>query len=251
MRLLYVLLAVIQFSFAFHAVKTGRGCMWVTIIMVFPVVGCLAYYFMEVFPHSREERAVRRKVRDIAKALTPDAGLKRRAEELAQTASVDNRLKLADECLERGMFDEAIRLYEGCLEGPHANDPALLFSCARARFYNGQMRQAEEILGRLRKSHPKYRADETALLAARVAETVGETQRALEGYEALRERYVGFEAKFRYAQLLDREGRGAEAQELYAFIVKNARRSALESEQQWVKLAYQAQQQQQQEKVAA
>jgi TolB-like protein len=36
----------------------------------------------------------------------------------------------------RGAFDEAIRLYEGCLEGPHANDPAILFSCARARFYN-------------------------------------------------------------------------------------------------------------------
>ena len=44
MRVLYVLMAVIQFSFAFHAVKTGRGCMWVTLIIVFPVIGCLAYY---------------------------------------------------------------------------------------------------------------------------------------------------------------------------------------------------------------
>ena len=45
MRVLYVFLAIIQFSFAFHAVKTGRGAMWVTLIIVFPVVGCLAYYF--------------------------------------------------------------------------------------------------------------------------------------------------------------------------------------------------------------
>ena len=69
---------------------------------------------------------------------------------------------------------------------------------------------------------------------------------ALEGYARLRERYVGFEAKYRYAQLLDRQGRSAEAQALYAWIVKNARRSALESERQWVKLAFEAQ-----EKVAA
>ena len=56
MRLLTILLVVIQFTFAFHAVKTGRGAKWVFIIMLAPVVGCLAYYFLEVFPHSREER---------------------------------------------------------------------------------------------------------------------------------------------------------------------------------------------------
>ena len=54
-----------------------------------------------------------------------------------------------DECLDKGMFDEAIRLYEGCLEGPHRNDSRTLFSCARAYFYNGAPRQAEEILQRL------------------------------------------------------------------------------------------------------
>lgn len=239
MRFLYVLLAIIQFSFAFHAVKTGRGAMWVTIIIVFPVAGPLAYYFMEVFPASREERALRRRVRDIAKALDPDGELQKRAAEVEQTASVENRAKLADECLERGMFDEAIRLYEGCLEGPHANDPAILFGCARARFYDGQLREAEETLARLAKAQPKYRRDETALLGARVLEGRGETRRALDAYEALRERYVGFEAKYRYAMLLEREGRHTEAQALFGFIVANARRSALETEQQWVKLAAQ------------
>jgi len=237
MRVLYVLLAIIQFSFAFHAMKTGRGGMWVTIIIVFPVVGCLAYYFMEVFPQSREDRALRRQVRDISKALNPDGELQRRAEEVTQTASVENRARLADECLERGMFDEAIRLYEGCLEGPHANDPAILFSCARARFYNGHMRQAEEILDKLVAAHPKFRGDEVLLLRARVDEALGATQRALNAYEALRTRYVGFEAKFRYGMLLKKLGRDAEAHELFAFIGTNARRSALDSERQWVKLA--------------
>ena len=242
MRFLYVLLAIIQFSFAFHAVKTGRGGMWVTIIIVFPVIGCLAYYFMEVFPQSREHLKVRKYVRDIAKAMNPDGELKRRTEEAATSASVDNRVKLADECLERGMFDEAIRLYEGCLEGPFANDPGILFSSARARFYNGEARQAEEILARLHHSHPKFRPEEVQLLHARALEPLGETQRALSLYEVLRDRYVGFEAKYRHGMLLQSVGRAKEAQELFAFIVAKARRSALESEQQWVKLAWQEQQ---------
>ena len=239
MRFLYVLLAIIQFSFAFHAMKTGRGAMWITIIMVFPVVGCLAYYFMEVFPNTREQRALRRHVSDIAKALNPDGELKRRTEELEQTASVGNKAKLGDECLERGMFDEAIRLYEGCLVGPHANDPALLFPLARARFYNGEMRQAEEIIEKLLVAHPKFRNDEVLLLRARVDEALGATQRALNAYEALRSRYVGFEAKYRYGLLLKKLGRDAEAHELFTFIAAKARRSALDSERQWVKLAAQ------------
>jgi hypothetical protein len=236
-RILAILLVVIQFSFAFHALRTGRDQKWIWIIILAPVVGCLAYYFMEVFPHSREERTLRKRIHDIAKALNPDGELKRRTEEVTQTASVENRAALADECLEKGMFDEAIRLFEGCLEGPHANDPRILFSCARAYFYNGGYRQAEEILKRLARTHPKFRRDEVELLEARLYDALGETSRALALYEGLRDRYVGFEAKFRYAGLLKSVGREKEASELYEFIVANARRSALESEQEWVKAA--------------
>ena len=126
MRILYVLMAVIQFSFAYHAVKTGRGCMWVTLIIVFPVIGCLAYYFLEVFPNSSEERILRRKMRAFAKSMSPDADLHKRAQELAINPSVDNRCKLAEELAGRRMFDDALRLYESCLEGQFAQDKMLL-----------------------------------------------------------------------------------------------------------------------------
>jgi hypothetical protein len=237
MRILAILLLVIQFSFAFHAVKSGKGAMWVTIIIMLPVVGCLAYYFMEVFPGTREERQVRRHIHDIAKALNPDGELKRRAEAVEMTASVDNRSGLADECLEKGMFEEAIRLYASCLEGPYATDSRILFSCARAWFYNKGYRQAEEILARLEKSHPRYRRDEARLLEARVLEELGESSRALPIYEELRATYVGFEAKYRHGLMLRKLGRDREARELFAYIVQHSRRSALESEREWVKLA--------------
>jgi hypothetical protein len=47
---------LIQFCFAYHALKTGRPYWWVFIIMGFPVMGCVIYYFVEVFPGSREQR---------------------------------------------------------------------------------------------------------------------------------------------------------------------------------------------------
>jgi hypothetical protein len=135
------------------------------------------------------------------------------------------------------MFDEAIRLYESCLEGPYANDSRILFSCARAWFYNKGYRQAEEILARLEKAHSRYRRDEVRLLEARVCEELGETARALPIYEELKTTYVGFEAKYRYGLLLKKLGREREARDQFAFITQHARRSSLESEQEWVKLA--------------
>ena len=95
-------------------------------------------------------------------------------------------------------------------------------------------------------AHPRYRNDEVLLLRARVDEALGATQRALNAYEALRTRYVGFEAKYRYGMLLKRLGRDNEAYELFHFIGTNAKRSALDSEKQWVRLAAE-----EQDKVAA
>jgi hypothetical protein len=84
------------------------------------------------------------------------------------------------------------------------------------------------------------------LLRARVDEALGATQRALNAYEALRGRYVGFEAKYRYGLLLKHLGRDTEAYELFNFIESKGKRSALDSERQWVKLAAE-----EREKVAA
>lgn len=237
MRLVAILTAIIQFTFAAHAVKTGRGARWVMIIVLAPVVGCLAYYFMEVFPASREERKLRGVIRDIARSLDPDAELRRRTEAMQETDTVENRTALADECLEKGMFDEAIRLYEGCLQGPYANDARILFSLARARLYNGEPGPAATMLARAAKADPKFRAEEVQLLQARAQEALGDTAAALALYEPLRTRYVGFEAKYRLALLLKKLGRAREARELFELISKNAKRSALESEQAWVKLA--------------
>jgi len=85
-RILAVLMGIIQFSFAFHAMKSGKGPMWITIILVFPVVGCVAYYFLEVFPGTREQRQVRKHIHDIAKALNPDG-------ELVRLESVQNAIE--------------------------------------------------------------------------------------------------------------------------------------------------------------
>ena len=47
MPLLGLVVLIIQICFAYHALKSGRPYWWLFVIMAFPVVGCLLYYFID------------------------------------------------------------------------------------------------------------------------------------------------------------------------------------------------------------
>lgn len=242
MPLLGGIVLVIQFCFAFHALKTGRPYWWIFVIMAFPVMGCLIYYFVEVFPGSREHRRANKTARAIARAMQPDAELKRRAEELEICGSLDNKLALAAECLQHGMHPEAIRLYESCLEGAYATDGTILLAYARAAVEGGSLDKASAALTRLREHAPKHRPNEARLLEARVLEARGETDAALAAYRELLPVFVGLEAKYRYGALLQKLERHEAAMEMFNDILRQAKRyeSTVEEEERWIDSARQA-----------
>jgi hypothetical protein len=242
MPILAGLLLLIQFSFAFHALKTGRPYWWIFIIMGFPVMGCLIYYFVEVFPNSREHRKVNKAARSIAKVLQPDADLKHRAEELEVCGSIDNKMALAEECMASGMYAEAHALYASCLSGAYQSDDAILFGLARAAVENGDWGNASAALVRLKTDAPKTRPLDVRLLDARVLAGRGENDAALAAYRDLVPVFVGLEARYRYGEFLARLERHEAASHMFDEVIKHSRRfaSSIEDEQRWAAAARQA-----------
>jgi len=239
MPLLAALSFGIQLFFIVHAYRSGAPRYWIFVIFAFPVAGCLAYYFFEVFPKSREARSARSAVRGIVKALDPERDLRARIEEVRTCGSIDNRMALADECGASGMYDDAIRLYESCREGPYANDPQILYGLARAQVEDGRYADAEAGLALLAGLHPKFKAQEVELLKARVLEGRAEHDAALAAYRGLLPAYVGFEAHCRYGLLLQKLGHADHAQAAFREIVDKAKRQGplIESELHWVGVA--------------
>lgn len=233
---------LIQFCFAYHALKTGRPYWWIFVIMAFPVAGCIIYYLVEVFPGSREHRSANRAARKLAQVLQPDADLKKRVEELEICGSVDNKLALAAECMNQQMYPEAARLYESCLNGVHASDGAILFGLAKALVEAGEWGKAGTAIERLESNAPKFRPLEAQLLEARLLEGRGENDAALSAYRQLIPVFVGLEARYRYASFLLRQGRDAAAMEVFNDVVKSAKRfaSSIEEEERWASAARRA-----------
>lgn len=242
MPILGALVLLIQACFVYHVFKTGRPYWWMFVIMAFPVMGCVIYYFVEVFPGSREERSARKAARSLARTLQPDAGLKKKAEELTVCGSLDNKLALAAECMQHQMYDDSAKLYESCLEGAYANDGAILFGLARAAVEAGDWAKAAHALERLKAHAPKTRPLDARLLQARLLEGRGDTDAALAAYRELLPAFVGLEARYRYGRALMSLGRQDAGIEVMNDVLKHAKRftSPLEEEERWVQAAREA-----------
>jgi hypothetical protein len=231
-------IVLLQLTVVYHAFKTRRPYYWIFVIMAFPVMGALVYFLVEILPGSRSERSLKKIGNDIVKAVNPDREMKRKAEELAICGSVENKLKLAEELVERGMFDEAIELYQSAREGQYVYAPDLLYGLARARFFNGDHLDARKLLGELQEHAPRYYAQEVALMKARAAARFGDRATARSEIESLLDTFVGLEARYRYAEILFEDGQPARARAELERVIDHARRFKVGPEERtWAKLA--------------
>lgn len=240
MRILGAIAVFIQFCFAVHVVKTGRPNWWLFVIMGFPVGGCILYYFIEVFPTTRESRAAEKAVRAIARSIDPDKEIRARVANLESCGSVANRVALARECLSRGMVDEAEVLYRSCLEGVHANDPDVLFGHASTLVMTSAFAEALAELQQLVAQHPGYRTGEVRMCLAEAYEGTGDFDRALAEFATLAESFPGEEGRWRYGALLKRMGCLDEATEIFRGMTKRAERMPAhyrDAQKKWLTLA--------------
>lgn len=230
----------IQLCFAYHALKTRRAYWWLFVIMGFPVMGCVLYYFVEVFPTSRESRSAEKAVRAIARAIDPDKDLRAAVADVEACGSVDNRVRLARECMEHRMYDDAAALYRSCLTGVHETDPEIRHGLGRALLEGGKSEDALAVGQQLRVSHPTFRSAEVGLLLARALEAANRLDEALAELKLLADTYPGEEGRWRYGALLQRLGRADDAHEVFRRMLRNAERLPShyrEAQRDWLDLA--------------
>lgn len=238
----YIAVILLQIMFVVHAVRNGRGTMWIWIIVFVPVVGCAAYFITQVLPELHRDPTVRKAQNRLARAIDPERELRKLKDELAIADTQQNRMRLADECLEMRMYDDALGLYQRCLSGPNVdpNDPKVMLRIAEVYFRKGDSAMARATLDNLRKANPSFRSADGHLLYARSVEACGDVNAAREEYEALVQYYPGEEARVRYALLLKNGGQTEQARALFDETLIRARRSPKHyqrMQKQWIDMA--------------
>ncbi len=237
-----VLLLLVQIAFAVHVVRTGREIYWIFIIIFLPAIGCLIYFITQIMPEFGQNRTLRKAGGGLARAIDPQRELRRRKEELAVVDTIENRVKLAEECLAAGLATDAIELLQPCLRGGNENDPNILLTLSQAQFTAEQFSASRQTMEHLIAANPTFKSHDGHLLYARTLEALDLKELALQEYAVLATSYPGEEARVRYGMLLQRIGQPEQARQLFTESLNRAKRAPgyyRRKEQQWLKLAKQ------------
>ena len=208
-----ILSILVQVALIIHVVKTGRNQIWIWVLALLSLPGAIAYIAVEIVPELFRSRTAQRAARGLRKAMDPARELRR----------YESEARVAGNVASRQRYEEAIGQYREALSGLYEHDPNLMLGLAQAQFGKGDASAARATLDELIRRNPDFRSPAGHLLYARALEAEGNVPKALEEYAVLAPSYPGAEASVRYAQLLQAQGRRAEAQKVARELLEQAR----------------------------
>jgi hypothetical protein len=239
--MLFVIISVaIQLALAIHALKTNRNPVWVIIIGFVPILGCLAYIFVELMPGRPGSRSGQHPPKKMRHSRESEQAFKAALDNVELADTVSNRMKLAEQYLLREQFQDAKEQYEKCLAGFNKTDPTLMLGLAPADFGLTNYAQVIATLEALKAANPDFKSQEGHLIYARALEHSGNISAAIHEYEALIKYYTSPEPTCRFALLLKANGDVERANELFMKVVnysENAGRQYNYLNEEWVTLA--------------
>lgn len=203
----------IQVALIIDVIRHGANRIWIMALMFLPLASTIAYVIVEVLPRMKHNRLVRQAQAQIVEKLDPERELRaaRDALDVAQTAA--NRIRLADALVARGRNAEALPLYRDAI-GSTRPDYRSGEKLARCLFLADRSQEALDVLDGMSAPSAPSDQDRIALLRARILEDLGRDPEAEAIYADLVDRFPGDEARCRYAGLLLKRGRKADARRL-------------------------------------
>ncbi len=210
---------------AFHVYRTGRSYLWLVLIFLVPYgLGPLIYIGYVLLGDTADSRSARRFADNVANMADPGRSYREKLREVERVGSADAKRALAEECIKRGRFQDAVDLYQGAMSGPLGDSDAVLRrGMARAKLLAGDGQGAVEAFEKLKQMERSSFDADVELDFARALALAGRTDEALRQYESVVPRYPGEEARCRFALLLKSLGQVDRARALFQEIVKSVR----------------------------
>jgi hypothetical protein len=208
---LHVIVAIL---FAVHAVRTNQERWWLIVLFIFPLLGSFIYGLAVFLPEMSRSRGGRRVVRGLRNSLDPGRELREAQAEFEHSATIANRMRVADAMQDAGHHGDAIAAYREALRGVHSDDPDIQVKLARALLDNGDAAASRDLLESLIAQRPDFKSPDGHLIYARALAAGGDRDKARAEFDALVGYYAGIEARARYVEILEGWGEHAAARKL-------------------------------------
>ena len=206
-----------------HCIKTGRNSAWIMGIVFLSLLGCLAYFVIEIWPDLQRNRGVRKAREQIADRVDPDRKVRAARDALDLSDSIATRLAMGDALSAKGQHVEAVDHYLAARSKSRLADPAIGMRLAAAYLELGRSDAALDAIAALPEGGTQAERDKRDVLRARLLEQQGDTRAALTIYEATMDRSTGDEVRCRAANARLLLGDRAGAKALFSDIEQRMR----------------------------
>jgi len=227
---------ILQLALVIHVYRTGRPYWWTFVLFSAPIVGGLAYFFIEISPELGTAGG-----HGFFYALKPRkwriADLKADIEE---TDTVENRLALAEELTAGDLKQDAHDVAVECLRGVFKDDPYTLTAVARYKIEILQYDKALSLLERVNTQADRRLALQVGLLKGDSLLGLARFTEAEETYHAIDGKFIGEAPRYGLASIMEKTGRQQEAVSLWKDIRTKFRKASpawRRTEKKWYKLA--------------
>lgn len=207
-----------------HCLRSGRNPYWILPILVFPLVGSLAYLLVEVAPGLGQRRGVRMAKTVAVKTIDPERDVRAARDALDTADTAANRIAMGDALADQLKWGDALLHYKEALAKAPNGDRATQIKLARANLEAGNAAEARRLAETLPETRSPAEEDRGRLLLARALAECGEDEAAIALFAEIGERMPGAEAQCRQAALLLEQGKEAEAVAPLAEAERRARR---------------------------
>jgi hypothetical protein len=164
------IIAVIHLAFAIffavHAVRTGRPNWWLFVLLSFPMLGSIVYFFSEYMGDMRHTRQGRKAIKAVTNIVDPHRELREATIEFDRTPTAYNRARLAQALLAKGEVQQSIDHYKAAASGMYAKDPSFLKGLGIAQLAGEQFADAARTFETLFEAHPDQKVGQAALMHA-------------------------------------------------------------------------------------
>lgn len=240
MPVVVMLSLALQIGCAVHVVRSGRPMYWIWLILIGSYLAVVVYVLAAVLPDLRHDPRGRKTASKALQMIDPQRRRRDLQRRLELSNTIDNRRRLAEECLQLGDYANARELFHSLLTGMYATEPGFMLGLAHAQADDGDPAAARRTLEALIAANPNFKSADGHLLYARCLEELGDSDAALKEYRVLADSYPGEEGRFRYGRLLGRQLRHSEARDVFEAQLRRAKLMPgyyRRKEQAWLKAA--------------
>jgi len=209
MSKLYPLVFILQGYCLYHAYKNQKEYHWYLIVLFLPVIGSLIYLFVNFGSQTNMENVGE----TIKSAVNSNYEVDKLLKESKYTDTIANRIRLADTYASKQQYQQAIALYESCLEGFNADDLITKEKLMVAKYFMDDHEGVRE-LGDTLNENPSFRNSESRIVYAWSLHFLGNSEKAEEVFKAMDVRFSNYVHRSEYAKFLMEVNRSIEAKEL-------------------------------------